>query len=91
MLHRTSSQKPLSGAWTKVQGHVTAQLQLSNQSPAMCLVGTSVMENTRQNAGCASGAVAQMLVTTVHAPPSHLSAAPFRTQISAPLVNILSL
>src|SRR5262245_47878119 len=31
----TDSQKPLSGAWAKVQGHATAQLQLSNQSPTM--------------------------------------------------------
>src|SRR6266536_5222423 len=41
--NRTDSQKPLSGAWAKVQGHATAQLQLSNQSPVMCQLGISVM------------------------------------------------
>src|ERR1700739_461915 len=40
---RTDSQKPLSGAWAKVQGHATAQLQLSNQSPVMCQLGISAM------------------------------------------------
>src|SRR5712691_9212715 len=40
---RTDSQKPLSGAWAKVQGHATAQLQLSNQSPVMCQLGISIM------------------------------------------------
>src|ERR1700738_663222 len=43
---RTDSQKPLSGAWAKVQGHATAQLQLSNQSPTMCQLGLSVMKNS---------------------------------------------
>src|SRR5512135_3563343 len=41
--NRTDSQKPLSGAWAKVQGHATAQLQLSNQSPLMCQPGMSAM------------------------------------------------
>src|SRR5215510_4937406 len=41
--NRTDSQKPLSGAWANVQGHATAQLQLSNQSPVMCQLGISVM------------------------------------------------
>jgi hypothetical protein len=41
--NRTDSQTPLSGAWAKVQGHATAQLQLSNQSPVMCQLGFSVM------------------------------------------------
>jgi hypothetical protein len=36
----------LSGAWAKVQGHATAQLQLSNQSPTMCQLGLSVMKNS---------------------------------------------
>src|SRR5882757_9229821 len=40
---RTDSQTPLSGAWAKVQGHATAQLQLSNQSPVMCQLGISIM------------------------------------------------
>src|ERR1700724_3221292 len=40
---RTDSQKPLSGAWAKVQGHATAQLQLSNQSPVICQLGISAM------------------------------------------------
>src|SRR5262245_12337178 len=39
----TDSQKPLSGAWAKVQGHATAQLQLSNHSPTMCQLGISAM------------------------------------------------
>src|SRR4029077_11086026 len=43
---RTDSQKPLSGAWAKVQGHATAQLQLSNQSPTMCQLGLSVMKDS---------------------------------------------
>src|SRR6476660_8443790 len=38
----TDSQKPLSGACAKVQGHATAQLQLSNQSPTMCQFGMSL-------------------------------------------------
>jgi hypothetical protein len=41
--NNTDSQKPLSGGWAKVQGHATAQLQLSNQSPVMCQLGISVM------------------------------------------------
>src|SRR5262245_54853135 len=41
--NRTCSQKPLSGACAKVQGHATTQLQLSNQSPVMCQLGISVM------------------------------------------------
>ena len=41
--NKTDSQKPLSGAWAKVQGHATAQLQLSNQSPVMCQPGSSAM------------------------------------------------
>src|SRR6478672_312108 len=49
---RTDSQKPLSGAWAKVQGHATAQLQLSNQSPTMCQLGLSVMKDSlRHNPG----------------------------------------
>jgi hypothetical protein len=39
-------QKPLSGACAKVQGHATAQLQLSNQSPVMCQLGFSVMRTS---------------------------------------------
>src|SRR5947207_13584700 len=39
----TDSQKPLSGAWAKVQGQATAQLQLSNQSPTMCQLGMSLI------------------------------------------------
>src|SRR5215813_13446907 len=35
----TDSQKPLSGAWAKVHGQGTAQLQLSNQSPRICQLG----------------------------------------------------
>src|SRR5216684_7275849 len=42
----TDSQKPLSGAWAKVQGHATAQLQLSNHSPVMCQLGLSVMRTS---------------------------------------------
>src|SRR5262245_54359631 len=42
----TPSQKPLSGGWAKVQGHATAQLQLSNQSPVMCQPGISVMRTS---------------------------------------------
>jgi hypothetical protein len=38
--NRTDSQTPLSGAWAKVQGQATAQLQLSNQSPVICQFGT---------------------------------------------------
>src|SRR3974390_1187367 len=45
---RTDSQKPLSGACAKVQGQVTAQLQLSNQSPLMCQLGISVMRSPSQ-------------------------------------------
>src|SRR5262247_1742451 len=41
---RTDSQYPLSGAWANVQGHATAQLQLSNQSPEMCQLGIPVMK-----------------------------------------------
>jgi hypothetical protein len=37
------SQKPLSGAWAKVHGQGTAQLQLSNHSPAMCQFGMSLI------------------------------------------------
>jgi hypothetical protein len=40
----TDSQKPLSGAWANVQGQATAQLQLSNQSPVMCQLASSVMK-----------------------------------------------
>jgi hypothetical protein len=40
------SQKPLSGAWAKVQGHATAQLQLSIQSPLMCQLATSAMRTS---------------------------------------------
>src|SRR5262245_38411887 len=43
---RTDSQKPLSGACAKVQGQATAQLQLSNQSPAMCQLGISAMRSS---------------------------------------------
>src|SRR3984893_2113634 len=57
----TDSQKSLSGAWAKVQGHATAQLQLSNQSPVMCQLGLSVMktpfatnDNTTLNAATPS-------------------------------------
>src|SRR6516165_5873388 len=39
--NKTDSQTPLSGAWAKVQGQATAQLQLSNQSPMMCQFGIS--------------------------------------------------
>src|SRR6266481_3076554 len=42
----TDSQKPLSGAWATVQGHATAQLQLSNQSPVMCQLGIWVMRTS---------------------------------------------
>jgi hypothetical protein len=41
--NKTDSQKPLSGAWAKVQGQATAQLQLSNQSPVMRQLGISVI------------------------------------------------
>src|SRR4029077_10136816 len=44
--NRTDSQTPLSGAWAKVQGQATAQLQLSNQSPVICQFGISVMRNS---------------------------------------------
>src|SRR5262245_26335916 len=44
--NNTPSQKPLSGGWAKVQGHATAQLQLSNQSPVMCQLGISVMRTS---------------------------------------------
>src|SRR5271166_1203878 len=44
--NRTDSQNPLSGAWAKVQGHATAQLQLSNQSPTMCQLGISVIKTS---------------------------------------------
>src|SRR5262249_47083185 len=58
--NRTDSQKPLSGAWANVQGHATAQLQLSNQSPVMCQLAISVMktsmnDNTTSTVGCATG------------------------------------
>src|SRR5215475_2534392 len=43
--NRTDSQKLLSGAWAKVQGHGIAQLQLSNQSPTMRQLGTAGMWN----------------------------------------------
>src|SRR4029434_3798715 len=46
--NRTDSQKPLSGAWANVQGQATAQLQLSNQSPAMCQVGIPVTRASLQ-------------------------------------------
>src|SRR6516162_7975154 len=39
----TDSQKPLSGAWAKVHGQGTAQLQLSNQSPTICQLGKSLI------------------------------------------------
>src|SRR5580765_4341892 len=39
----TDSQNPLSGIWAKVQGQATAQLQLSNQSPAMRQRGMSLI------------------------------------------------
>src|SRR5678815_1417521 len=41
--NKTDSQKPLSGACAKVQGHGTAQLQLSNQSPTMRHRGISAI------------------------------------------------
>src|SRR5262249_46516527 len=58
--NRTDSQKPLSGAWANVQGHATAQLQLSNQSPVMCQLASSVTktsmnDNTTSTVGCATG------------------------------------
>src|ERR1700729_3056099 len=46
----TDSQKPLSGAWAKVHGQGTAQLQLSNQSPTMCQLGTSLIRALRSDA-----------------------------------------
>src|SRR5262249_18006598 len=46
--NRTDSQKPLSGACANVQGQATAQLQLSNQSPVMCHLVSSVMGNLHE-------------------------------------------
>src|SRR5215813_12200241 len=46
----TDSQKPLSGAWAKVHGQGTAQLQLSNQSPTMCQLGMSLIRTLRSDA-----------------------------------------
>src|SRR5215468_7552541 len=45
----TDSQKPLSGAWAKVHGQGTAQLQLSNQSPTMCQLGMSLIRTLRSD------------------------------------------
>ena len=43
------SQKPLSGAWAKVHGQGTAQLQLSNQSPRICQLGKSLIRELRSD------------------------------------------
>src|SRR6516164_819914 len=45
--NRTDAQKPLSGGWANVQGHATAQLQLSNHSPVSCQLGPLVMKTSR--------------------------------------------
>src|SRR5215469_16225444 len=46
----TDSQKPLSGACAKVHGQGTAQLQLSNQSPTICQLGTLLIRALRSDA-----------------------------------------
>src|SRR6185312_11958834 len=50
--NKTDSQTPLSGAWAKVQGQATAQLQLSNQSPVICQYGTSFIPNSSIRHSC---------------------------------------
>jgi hypothetical protein len=45
----------ISGAWAKVHGHATAQLQLSNQSPVICQLEISSMSDRRRRGRSASG------------------------------------
>src|SRR5271156_5478506 len=42
--------KPVSGAWAKVHGQGTAQLQLSNRSPTICQLGMSLIRALRSDA-----------------------------------------
>src|SRR5215468_9540997 len=57
--NRTDSQKPLSGGWANVQGHATAQLQLSNQSPTTCHWGMSAMISSVARTGSRAEADAE--------------------------------